>query len=202
VNRRWLPPVLLGLFAILWTWAAIDPLHRFDWFLENLLVFLCLPLLVWAQRRGVFSDTALLLLFLFSAMHVVGSKWTYSNVPWPDWQALGFERNHYDRIVHFCYGFLLVVPFAEVYRRRGHGQGWVSAVQFVLASSAFYEILEWATVAVVNPAAGAAFLGAQGDEFDAVKDMALAGGGAALTATGLAVARRLRRPRAAPSSQA
>ena len=200
MNRRWLPPVLLGSFAVLWVWAAIDPTYRFDWFLENLLVVLCLPALVWAQRRGMFTDASLVLLWLFSSMHVVGSHWTYSNVPWPDWQAMGFERNHYDRIVHFSYGFLLVVPFAELYRRRGHGQGLVSAVQFVLASSAFYEILEWGTVAVVDPGAGAAFLGTQGDEFDAIKDMALASLGAVLTATAIALARRLRRERPAPAT--
>jgi len=48
--------------------------------------------------------------------------------------------------------------------------------------SAIYEIIEWQTAKSVNPAAGLAFLGSQGDIWDAQKDMLLALSGACLAA--------------------
>src|SRR5262245_57849170 len=44
--------------------------------------------------------------------------------------------------------------------------------------SAIYEIIEWLVARMVDPNGGATFLGSQGDEWDAQKDMALAGLGA------------------------
>ena len=44
----------------------------------------------------------------------------------------------------------------------------------IFATSALYEIIEWAVAVIVSPAAALAYLGTQGDPFDAQKDSALA----------------------------
>jgi len=200
VRRDWLPPLLLSFFLFIWMWAAWDPVDRHDWLLENLLIFLSVPLLVATFHRIRFSDGSYVLLFVFLSLHVIGSKWTYSNVPWPDWQAMGFPRNEYDRVVHFCYGLLLALPARELIARWTGRPGLSSsyfAVEFVLATSALYEIIEWITAIIVAPELGAAFLGSQGDPFDAVADMALAGLGALIAMTIHAVLTRNSRKAAA-----
>ena len=51
-------------------------------------------------------------------------------------------------------------------------------LDLTLAMSAMYEIMEWMVAARVDPAAGIAYLGTQGDVWDAQKDMFMAGVGA------------------------
>lgn len=193
VARSRLALVWLGVLAVVWAWAAYKPVFRHDWLLENILVFITVPVLAYVWWRRPVSDLAWTLVSLFLALHIVGSHWTYSNVPIP-WEQWGFERNHYDRVVHFLYGFLLVQPIKEVLGWRPDVYGrwaWVLALQFIVASSALYEMIEWVAVEAVDPEAGAAFLGTQGDEFDAIKDMALAmGGGFLVAAVGMALPRR------------
>jgi putative membrane protein len=96
----------------------------------------------------------------------------------------GADRNMYDRLVHFCFGLLLAYPVREVFvritRARGVWGYWLP-VELTLAFSAIYELIEWGAAKVVDPAAGLAFLGSQGDIWDAQKDMALAGLGSVIT---------------------
>jgi putative membrane protein len=54
-------------------------------------------------------------------------------------------------------------------------------VEFSLASGAVYEVIEMIVAEIVTPEHGEAFVGMQGDMWDAQKDIALAGIGAALT---------------------
>lgn len=50
----------------------------------------------------------------------------------------------------------------------------------ILAQSGLFEIIESVVAALVNPELRSAYLGTEGDEWDAQKDMASAFGGAAL----------------------
>ena len=177
-----LPYYLAGVLALVWVALAIAPKHRFDWLLENLLVFAFVPLLALTFGKFRLSNVSYVLIALFLGLHLVGAHYTYSEVPL-DWGALGFERNHFDRVVHFSFGLLLAYPIREVFMRVAQAKGFWSyylPLDVTLAFSAVYEIIEWLTAAIVDPEAGAAFLGSQGDPFDAVKDMALAGAGALL----------------------
>jgi putative membrane protein len=117
-------------------------------------------------------------------LHTIGSHYTYSEVPLGEWlrQLFGLARNHYDRVVHFSFGLLMLRPLRELVVRRPERLGrvataWLSVAQ-VLACSALYELIEWGVAAVADPAAGTAYLGTQGDEWDAQKDVACAGLGA------------------------
>lgn len=102
--------ILLGLFAAVWTWAAIEPRYPHDWLLENYLVFMFVPLIVLTGRYFRLSNLSYTLMTAFMLLHVVGSHYTYAEVPFgatlQDW--FGSGRNMYDRLVHFGFGLLLV----------------------------------------------------------------------------------------------
>ncbi len=162
-----------------WLLTAVTPLDRRDWFLENLLVFIYATLLVATYRRFTFSNLSYGLFTLFMTLHLTGAHYTYAEAPpgywlmdWLDWQ-----RNHYDRLVHFAYGLLLAYPFYEVLRRAAAlHRGWARflAINAILAFSGFFEVLEAIIAILVSPELGDAYLGTQGDTWDAQKDMGLA----------------------------
>lgn len=172
-------------YVLIFSWAAWAPLDRKTWALENLLVVGLLLGLAMAHRRFAFSNLSNVLLFSFLVLHVVGSHYTYSAVPIGDWarDLFGLSRNHYDRCVHFAFGWLLAYPLRELTLRRVHAHGvwsFVGPVIAVLALSGSYEILEWAAARVVDPEVGIAYVGAQGDVWDGQKDMTLALSGACI----------------------
>jgi putative membrane protein len=185
MSRRAYLMSLCAAFLGAWVWAAVRPVYPDDWLLENYLVFFFVPLIV---LLGVWFRLSLIsytLITLFMILHVVGSHYTYAEVPFgytlQRW--LGADRNMYDRLVHFCFGFLLAYPVREVFVRISRARGFWNyylPVELTLAFSAIYELLEWAAAAVVSPEAGLAFLGAQGDPWDAQKDMAAAGLGSVI----------------------
>ena len=199
------PLVLLVLFCSIFAALAIAPAYRQDWLLENLLVLVAVPSLVLSYRRLRFSNFAYTCLFLFFVLHEIGAHFTYSEVPWQEWLATmtGGDsgagamagRNHFDRLVHFSYG-LLVMPAAwELLQARAAPRGiwrYLLPVLFLVSHSVIYELIEWGAAIVFGGDLGAAYLGTQGDEWDAQKDMALAALGA-VTGLLLVVARsRLR----------
>ncbi|MDO8728482.1 MAG: DUF2238 domain-containing protein [bacterium] len=175
--------VLLLIFALVWIWAAINPLFRGDWLLENYLVFIFVPIILISGRYFKLSNASYTLITIFMILHVIGSHYTYEHVPFgvtlQHW--LGSDRNMYDRLVHFSFGFLLAYPIREVFVRITKAKGfwgYYLPLDVALSFSAIYEIIEWLTAENVGSAAGIAFLGAQGDIWDAQKDMIVAGIGA------------------------
>ena len=175
--------VLIGIFLLLWGYCAINPVTRENWLIENALVAIFAPFVLATARYFRLSDLSYTLITLYLALHLFGSHYDYSNVPFGitigHW--FGTERNCYDRLVHFSFGFLLAYPMREVFHRiasvRGFW-GYFLPLDLTLSLSAIYELIEWMVAVRVDPGAGAAFLGSQGDEWDAQKDMALAGLGA------------------------
>jgi putative membrane protein len=193
----------LAVFTVVWVALAFSPKDRADWFLENSLSFVAVPLVVLGYRRFRFSDRAYVQGTIFLILHTIGAHWTYSEVPIGDWarDAFGLARNHYDRVVHFLFGVLMLRPIREV-GFRGRPPGRFATFYFTVAGvglwSLLYEVLEWAVATVVDPKAGTAYLGTQGDQWDAEKDMALAALGAVLA--GLFEWRLERRTRPARAS--
>lgn len=166
-------------FVLFWTWLAIEPVHRFNWFLENLLIFLAVFVLVFTYRLFAFSNASYFLMILFFSLHTIGAHYTYSTTPIDALlnEMFHFERNHYDRIVHFSFGLLLAYPIFEFLTRVARFQpGWSYAVTVitVLSAGAFYELIEMWVAKIVAPEIGTMFLGTQGDEWDTQQDMALA----------------------------
>lgn len=215
-NRSWLslassshlPRGLLAVYSAWWLLLAIHPVNRQDWLLENLLVFLALPPLLFTRRWFTFSNVSYSLLTVFLTLHAVGAHYTYSEVPFFNWMRDGFslDRNHYDRIVHFLFGFLLSLPLWEfLVGVVGLRTGWarVAAVHVVMAWSAAYEMIEALVAHLVSPELGAAYNGIQGDIWDAQKDAALAMFGSilAMGVAGVLAWRRRRRATAGPAQR-
>src|SRR6185369_944891 len=126
--------------------------------------------------------------------------YTYAEVPYDAWfksltghtfnELVGWERNNFDRVVHFCYGLLLAYPIREVFLRVADVKGfwgYFLPLDFTMSTSALYELLEWAVAAVVGSNASNAFLGSQGDPWDSQKDMAMASLGALIAMTVIAL---------------
>jgi putative membrane protein len=178
------PLACLGTWFAAWLVLAIDPTSRADWWLENVPVLIGVPLAVATFDRFRFSDRAYVQATLMLLLHAVGAHYTYSLVPLGDWvrDALGLARNHYDRAVHLAFGALMLRPMRELaFRRMPHAGGFAVAYLSVAAVglwSVAYELVEWTVASIADPAAGTAYLGTQGDEWDAQKDLALAVGGA------------------------
>jgi putative membrane protein len=187
LSRRAYLGTLGAVFAVFWTLLAIHPHDRGDWLLENFLLVVFLAVLAAGHRALPLSRISYTLIWLFLLLHTVGSHYTYSLVPWSDWLSavtgytIDMERNHFDRIVHLSYGLLLAYPIREVFLRvaglRGFW-GYFFPFDVTLSTSVIYELVEWAASEVFGGDLGVAFLGAQGDVWDAQKDMALAGLGA------------------------
>jgi len=171
-----LKPFLFTLYVLIWAALAINPSYRDDWILENILVFISLPLLIWIDKRIKFSPASTIMLFIFFVLHGIGAHYTYSEMPWfsPITQFFGFERNHYDRLIHFLFGVLLFGPFYEliVSFQKSKRQILLLTFLFLAAASGMYEVLEWMATEVTHAELGTAFLGMQGDSWDTQKDMA------------------------------
>ena len=185
-SEQWrVPGALLLTFAAIWLALAVAPTSRQDWLLENLLVLIAVPLLVVTRRRMRFSDASYVCLWIFFVFHAIGAHYTYSLVPYDRWlesltgstlqEVLGWQRNQYDRFVHFIYGALLLPPAVELFERYAPPRSvwrWLMPVCFVTSHAVIYELIEWAAALIVAPDLGAAYLGTQGDSWDAQKDMA------------------------------
>ncbi len=190
VHKKYLL-ILTILFSIVWILAAINPNDRADWALENILSVLLVILLASTYRKFPFSRVSYTLIFIFLCLHELGSHYTYAEVPYNDWshsifgvsmnELIGWERNNFDRIVHFLYGFLIAYPIREVYLRIAEVKGfwgYLLPFNFTMSTSLIFELTEWAVVEIVGGDLGVNYLGTQGDIWDAHKDMLLAGIGA------------------------
>lgn len=185
-------------FLVVWVLSAINPLHPADWLLENVLTIIFAVIFLATWRYFCFSPLTHALIFAFLSFHAIGSHYTYAEVPYDLWSValtgfsindyFGFERNHFDRLVHFCYGLFLAYPAREALVRwaglRGFW-GYFIPLDITMSTSMLYELIEWAAAEAFGGELGQAYLGTQGDVWDAHKDMALASLGA-LIATILA----------------
>lgn len=190
-SHRSYAAILASLFAAFWLFLAIDPLFRDDWVLENALVLAFVAALAVTWRWFTFSRISLTLIFLFLCLHETGAHFTYQRVPYDAWwqgltghsfdAMLGWDRNNFDRIVHFSYGLLLAYPIREVFLRvadvRGFW-GYFLPLDLTMSTSMLFELFEWAAAEFFGGELGVAYLGSQGDIWDAQKDMALASLGA------------------------
>jgi putative membrane protein len=187
-DRSWLshqryPIVLFALLVAFAGALAINPHDRADWALENALMFGGLGVLIATRRKLPLSRVSYTLIFVFLCLHSIGAHYTYSEVPYQEWwarltgQPVSEGRNHYDRAVHFAYGLLLAYPVREVFLRvaavRGFW-GYYLPLDVTMATSMIYELIEWGAAEFFGGELGVAYLGSQGDPWDAQKDMALA----------------------------
>jgi putative membrane protein len=189
MSRRTYLWTLTGVYLAWWVLMAIKPRHFADWLLENVLVVLAAALLAFTRKSFPLSRVSYTCIFVFMMLHTLGSHYTYAKVPYTEWFPV-FEggRNHFDRLVHFLYGLLLAYPIREMFLRIGNVRGfwgYFLPLDLTMSTSMLYELIEWGAAEFFGGDLGAAYLGTQGDVWDAHKDMALASLGAliAMTAT-------------------
>ncbi len=188
--------IFITVFTGIWISTLVGTTDMNNWLLENTLTFLFVLFLLFSYRKYKFSDLSYLLVCVYLCLHVYGSKYTYAENPFGYWLKDVFQtdRNHYDRIVHFSFGFLLAYPMRELFLKWiGYPKlvSWILPIEITLSISAFYELIEWAVADVFFKAQGDAYLGTQGDIWDAQKDIFLAFSGAILATTIVSAVKRI-----------
>ena len=175
------------IFIIEFIVISINPYNRADWALENVLVVLSVIFVVFTYKKCPLSRLSYSLIFIFMSLHEIGSYYTYSNVPYDEFllsyfnvslnEYMGWNRNNFDRLIHFAYGFLLAYPVRDLYCKIAAVKGFWSyftPLNLIMSTSMLYELVEWGAAEVFGGELGMAYLGTQGDIWDAHKDMALA----------------------------
>lgn len=153
---------------------------------ENTLTTIFIALLIATYRKFRFSDFSYTLFFVYILLHIYGAEYTYAENPFGYWlkDVLHFARNPYDRLVHFSFGFMLAYPMRDYFKNYFKWPNWVCwvlPVEITLSFSAAYELIEWLVADIFFPSEGIAYLGTQGDIWDAQKDMGIAFCGALLS---------------------
>jgi putative membrane protein len=159
--------------------------HDFTtWFTENIAIVAAVAFLLWNWRKGIQPSPLLSwFLVLHAFVLIYGAWYTFSRAPlgdlWSDW--FGWERNHYDRLAHLAQGFFPAVLIREVLSRNNvvNGVRWREFLVFAcaMAFAAIFELLEFALSVGLGDGT-LAFLGSQGDVWDAQWDMLWCGVGA------------------------
>ncbi len=186
-KNGWLLASIL-VFVIVWISTLVGTTDMNNWLLENALTFTALLFLVITYKWHRFSNASYVLISLYLCLHVYGSKYTYAENPVGYWlqDLFDLSRNHYDRVVHFSFGLLLTYPMLEIFIN------WLgyppktarfAPIVVTLAISAVYELIEWAVADIFFTEQGQAYLGTQGDIWDAQKDTFLAFLGATIATT-------------------
>lgn len=167
--------LMLALALLAIALSAVRPYSPGVWLTEIFWAVGLLAILLATRRRFRFSTAACGFFFVWILLQAIGAHWSFERVPM-DWLTgpLRLTRNPYDRIAHFAVG-TFAYPFAELFSRRR----WTPtprlaaffAVACTVAMAGLWEIVEWLYAAVEGGDLGAAFLGSQGDVWDAQKDI-------------------------------
>ncbi|MFA5971462.1 MAG: DUF2238 domain-containing protein [Lentimicrobiaceae bacterium] len=177
----------LILYFLLLIITCIHPIYPDEMYLQHSVTLLVAGFLIYATIKNNLSNKAFLLITGFMIFHIIGARWIYSYTPYDYWiksltgfsinTYFGFQRNQYDRLVHFMFGFMMLIPMREIYSCRynlPHKVLTMLALTTILSMSMLYEVFEWSISIFLSPVDAEAYNGQQGDYWDAQKDMALA----------------------------
>jgi putative membrane protein len=176
LNRSRFPLVLFAAYVLLFAALAIAPYDRAVWWAENIPIVTVALVLAVLYARGIrMSNLGYALASVLLFLHTIGGYYTFERVPF-GWatRAFGFERDNYDRVAHFTVGFYAFGIAELLLKHRLTAQRWVACLFGIFCIgtvAALYEIIEWLYASIEGGSAGAAFLGSQGDIWDAQKDM-------------------------------
>ena len=193
--KKYFAHFLLAAYAIEFVVAGINPFSRAVWYAENIPILALVVFIVFLYWRGIrFSNTAYLLMFILPFIHTIGGHYTFEFVPF-DWfnNLFGFERNMFDRVGHFAVGFY-ALPIIEYLVMKKYTTTKAITITYSIFAIAFvavfYEWIEWWYAAIFGGDSGTAFLGSQGDIWDAQKDMFMDVLGAVVVAGGYLIGKR------------
>jgi putative membrane protein len=167
--------------------SCIHPVYPHEMYLQHSVTLLVAGILIYVTIKNNLSDKAFLLIASFMIFHIIGARWIYSFTPYDQWikgltgfsinNYFGFQRNEYDRLVHFLFGFMMLIPLREICFRRFNcsaREAILLAFLTILSMSMIYEVFEWSISIFLSPEDAEAYNGQQGDYWDAQKDMAMA----------------------------
>lgn len=196
---------ILAIFTIFVVACLRNPPYELHAVIHVVPTWIAIALLLASTRYFALSNGSFVLLIGFLSLHVLGTRYVYSYVPYDQWSAdlfgvtvselLNLDRNHYDRMVHFSYGVLIAPAAREVKVRLTQvspAWSYLAAIEFVLASSLIFELAEWQGAVQLAPEFADSYLGQQGDMWDAQQDTALATLGAVLSMCVVAIVQGLR----------
>lgn len=167
--------MLLSIWVVIAAWSGYAPVDNSVWRVEMTSVFAVAALLVFTAGKFRFSNASYFIVFLWLVMHTVGAHYTFENVPFDTVSGFfGFERNHYDRVAHFVIGINSFMIAELVWRQNlvnSKGTAAVFGILFIMAMANAWELIEWWYAEADGGEVGLAFLGSQGDIWDAQKDM-------------------------------
>ena len=176
-----LPLVLLSVVLVVCiATVANPPAGRISWLLEVGPGLAGIIILIVLYKRFPMSHIVYWFVFFHVLILIYGGYYTYAETPLGNWakEAFGLSRNHYDSVGHIALGVFPAFIIREVLLRKTPLQrgGWLYfiVISIVLAVAAFWELLEWWVALLVASDIGTAFLGSQGDIWDAQWDMLLA----------------------------
>jgi putative membrane protein len=174
--HRYFGAVLSVIVVATLAWSAVHPLDWLTWWMEVSWVLVGFPIVAWLALRYGITRILLVLLTMHAVILVIGGHYTYEIVPAGLWVQEWFDlaRNDYDRLGHFVQGFVPALIARELLRRTSPLQPgrWIAilCIASALAFSAIFEMIEWGSSVALGASADA-FLGTQGDPWDAQWDM-------------------------------
>lgn len=177
--------------------ASIKPLYWQSYLLHQAGTLFLIGVMVILSYKKLIAQKSIIAITLFLLLHIFGARWSYSYVPYDEWSRavfgssindiFGFERNMYDRIVHFGYGVFFYPVIYELCKRyfyqNSHRQLVFVVLLVNMSSSMLYELFEWGLAIGLSKEQAENYNGQQGDMWDAHKDMALALFGAILVSS-------------------
>jgi len=181
----------LTLYFLVLIITCIHPIYPDEMYLQHSVTLLVAGVLIYATFKNNLSNKSFLLIAGFMIFHIIGARWIYSYTPYDQWiksltgfsinRYFGFQRNQYDRLIHFLFGFMMIIPLREIYSKWYASPARIAtllAFLSILSLSMIYEVFEWSISIFLSPEDVEAYNGQQGDYWDAQKDMALALAGA------------------------
>ncbi len=184
--NKYTPHLFLTLYVMLFIVCGINPFNRAVWVAENIPVVIPVLLLVFTYKKFRFSNLSYFLMWFFMSLHTIGGHYTFELVPFDFFNELLAKfhvdflfptgRNNFDRVGHFFVG-VFAYPLAEFTYRKKYITSIYTAILFGIFALGFwgalYEAIEMIYAIKEGGEAGSAFLGSQGDVWDAQKDMLL-----------------------------
>lgn len=171
--------LMLGVFIVVLIWSAIKPYSFITWLPEALPAIVMVVGFGLTYNKYRLSNFAYFVIFIHIIIILIGSKYTYERNPLFNYlmERYNLNRNYYDRVGHFAQGFTPAIVAKEILLKEGYLKRskifYYILMSIVLAISAFYELIEFATSKITG-IPGYIILSYQGDEWDTQWDMTMA----------------------------
>lgn len=169
--------ILLTILLLVIVISGINAADTFGWAAESIFIILFTMILMIIYNKTKFSDATYIFLLIYFSLILFAAHYSYLDVPGGDLIPLGWEgRNNFDRFVHLISGFVIAFASYDLLKKHNVNKTSLYVVPILAAVSlgAIYEVVEWIIADILFPNTGQVVLAAQGDEWDAQKDMGLA----------------------------